>query len=76
MCEVVCFEVSVGSLPADDWVCVLFLLAVWVSRPAVLALGTGGGHHWSSHLLILLQVRSSLAVLYLGLSTPTPEAQA
>ena len=45
MCEVVCFEVSVGSLPADDCVCVLVLLAVWVSFLAVQALGTGGGLH-------------------------------
>ena len=39
LCEVVCFGVSGGSLSADDWVCVLTWLLIWVRYPA---LGTPG----------------------------------
>ena len=36
----VCFGVSGGSLSADDWVCVLTLLLIWVRRPALGATGS------------------------------------
>ena len=29
----VCFEMSVGSLSADYWVCILIFLVVWVRHP-------------------------------------------
>ena len=35
LCEVVCFGVSGGSLSADDWVCVLTWLLIWVRYPAL-----------------------------------------
>ena len=44
------FRVPVGTLSADDWVCVSVLLVVWVRRPAA---GTAGSwvmlsliHRW------------------------------
>ena len=36
----ICFGVSVGGLPADDWVSVLVLLVVWVRHPALGAAGS------------------------------------
>ena len=35
LCEALFFEVSVGSLSADDWVCVFILLVVWLRHPAL-----------------------------------------
>ena len=40
LCEVVCFGVSGGSLSADDWVCVLTWLLIWVRYPALGAPGS------------------------------------
>ena len=73
------FGVSMGSLYANDWVCVLVLLVVWVRHPVlggadswvVLSLG----YRWSSSRdfsLISPWVRNSLAVQCPGLSVPTP----
>ena len=47
------FVVSVGILPAADWVCVLVLLAIWVRHPA---LGVAG-----SWVVIILDTEKAMA---------------
>jgi len=37
----VCFGMSVGSLLADDWVCIFALLVIWVRCPTL-----GATNNW------------------------------
>ena len=69
-------------LSADDWVCIFVLFVVYMRHPAqgatggwvMLVLYSSGFLCVSSHYLILPRV-SSLVVLGLGVSAPTPKAQ-
>ena len=64
------FVVTMGSLYADDWVCVPVLLVIWVrhlvlgaaSSWVVLILDSDGGIHGISHQLILPGVRTFLII--------------
>ena len=73
------FGVSVGSLYANDWVCVLVLLVVWVRHPVLGAADSwvvpGLGYRWKpsrDFSLIFPWVRNSPAVQCSGLSAATP----
>ena len=80
----VCFKVFVGSLSADDLVCVFVLHVVWVRRPALGAAGSqvmmGLGCRWGVSCAFSLintpwsQEFSCSPIECPGLSTPIPEA--
>ena len=63
LCELVCFGMSVGVLSADNWICVLVLLVVWLRYPVL-----GAASYW---VVPGLQYSWSLSWEFFLINTPS-----